>query len=140
LISASLLLVAALIDWVVPSRARLALWTAIVVAGVVPWDGWTDHSHWGRIQWDPLLRPFRLDDIFLNLVLYCPLGYFITRGRPRRRVWWAVLYGLLLSMATELTQVYSHSRFPSMTDVCTNTIGAWLGALAGQRWWRREDA
>jgi VanZ family protein len=32
-----------------------------------------------------------------------------------------------LSLVTEATQVYSHSRVPSMTDVVCNAAGAWVG-------------
>ena len=40
-----------------------------------------------------------------------------------------------LALTTEATQVFSHGRFPSMTDVVMNSIGAGLGAMgsAGRR-------
>ena len=40
----------------------------------------------------------------------------------------ATLAGLLLSVTCELYQVFSPVRFPSMTDVLMNTIGASAGA------------
>ena len=40
---------------------------------------------------------------------------------------------VLLSSATEWTQVYSHTRFPSTTDVSCNVIGAVLGRLVADR-------
>ena len=40
----------------------------------------------------------------------------------------AALAGLLLSVICELYQVFSPVRFPSMTDVLMNTIGALAGA------------
>jgi VanZ family protein len=44
----------------------------------------------------------------------------------------------ILSISTELTQIFSNSRFPSMTDVVCNAIGAFAGAyLAISR--RRKD-
>jgi glycopeptide antibiotics resistance protein len=40
----------------------------------------------------------------------------------------AALVGLLLSVTCELYQVFSPVRFPTMTDVLMNTIGALAGA------------
>ena len=34
----------------------------------------------------------------------------------------------LLSVSTEIVQGFSHNRIPSMTDVCSNIMGASLGA------------
>ena len=45
----------------------------------------------------------------------------------------ATLAGLLLSVTCELYQVFSPVRFPSMTDVLMNTIGAFVGAAMGSR-------
>lgn len=132
--SLALLLLSVLVGWFVPARVRLAFWTAVVIAGVVPWLSWVGHSHWDRVQWVPLVSPpIRVWDNVLNIILYLPLGFFFVRGGRGRRVGWAVLYGLLLSLATETTQVFGHGRFPSMTDVCTNVIGAWAGALVARR-------
>ena len=40
----------------------------------------------------------------------------------------AALVGLVLSVTCELYQVFSPVRFPTMTDVLMNTIGALAGA------------
>lgn len=115
---------------VVPRRARLAVWTVVVTAAVVPWWRWTDHAHWDRIEWIPFSSVYRPRDAVLNVLFYVPIGYFFVRMRPgrHRAVLWACTYGLLLSAATELTQVFSHGRFPGTTDLLTNTTGAAIGA------------
>ena len=116
----------------VPLRFRLALWIVIIIGGVVPWFSMTAHAHWPRIGWIPFeSAPVRLRDIVLNAALYVPLGWFSRRqGRTAfRHVLRVTLWALGLSTATEATQVYSHGRFPSMTDVVMNTLGASLGAM-----------
>jgi len=40
---------------------------------------------------------------------------------------WAILSASLLSVSTDIFQVFSHNRIPSMTDVCSNIMGASLG-------------
>lgn len=119
-----------LVAAVVPARSRLVVWTVVVVAAVVPWIGWTDHAHWDRIQWVPFSGVYRLRDVVLNVLFYVPIGVFYVQRRPgrARAVAEATLYGLALSALTEFSQVFSHGRFPSVTDLVTNVAGAWLGA------------
>jgi glycopeptide antibiotics resistance protein len=121
-----------LVGVVVPRRARLLVWTLVVIFGVVPWASWVGHSHWDRIEWVPFTGTFRLRDIVLNVLFYVPVGFFFVRDglwRWKGTLAGAVGYGLLLSLMTEFTQVFGHGRFPSMTDVLTNTSGALAGAL-----------
>jgi glycopeptide antibiotics resistance protein len=40
----------------------------------------------------------------------------------------AVAAAFLLSLAAESSQLLSRRRIPSVTDVVTNTAGAWIGA------------
>lgn len=128
-----------LVSWLavarlVPARWRLLTWMMVVVAVVVPWTSWVGHSHWGRVDWLPFSPPLRKRDIALNVLLYVPLGYFFVRdGRLGNRVGMAVALAFGLSLATEFTQVYSHGRFPALTDVVTNTAGAWIGAAIARR-------
>lgn len=116
---------------IVPRRLRLAIWTIVVIAGVVPWSSWVGHSHWDRIEWLPFSTTFRLRDATLNVLFYIPIGYFFV-CRPttsRAAILRACLYGFVLSVLTELSQVFGHGRFPGSTDVLTNTFGAWVGAV-----------
>lgn len=129
------ILVAALGALVAPRRYQLLLWIAVILAAVVPWTGFQPHSHWARVGWWPFLSPpVRLRDLVLNLLLYMPFGVFFVRQFPRRG--WAVVGALVagccLSLATEATQVYSHGRFPTMTDVVMNSAGALVGGVAAR--------
>jgi len=120
--------------------ARLAFvgWVTVIVLAVVPWSSWQDHSHWPRVGWIPFASPpIRARDIVVNTLLYVPFGLFCRRawGRPLALSWgWIAALAFLLSLATEATQIYSHGRFPSATDVTTNVAGALLGGWIARRW------
>ena len=113
----------------------LVVWVVLVlVLCSVPW--WVESPRWARVRWIPLLDVIRgpywvLRDAIVNFLLYMPLGVAYARLRAVagvRPMWEAALLGLSLSMTCELYQVFSPVRFPSMTDVLTNTIGAFSGA------------
>ena len=66
-----------------------------------------------------------------------PLGFAYARLRgvaKARLIYEAAVTGLFLSMACELYQVFSPVRYPSMTDVLLNIIGAFAGAAIAIRW------
>lgn len=67
-----------------------------------------------------------------NILLYVPFGFFaaMTIRAARSRLLLAVLLGLGLSTAIELTQFYDVDRITSLADVCLNTFGTLLGAVA----------
>lgn len=68
-----------------------------------------------------------LADLLLNIILFMPLGAALAlRGHSRRRI---TTLALLLSTAIEISQFFIPGRDPSVTDVLSNTCGAWLGAL-----------
>lgn len=120
----------------------LHVWTLIfvgwiLVIGVVcsfPW--WLESPQWGRVRWIPLLDVLRsprrlLRDTIANALLYMPLGFAYVRMRAVpgvRLISEAGFVGLLLSLTCEFYQVFSPVRFPTMTDVLMNTIGALAGA------------
>jgi glycopeptide antibiotics resistance protein len=117
------------------------VWTLILVGWILliivlcsfPW--WVESPRWGRVRWIPLLdvlrSQHRLRDAILNCFLYIPLGFAYARVRAVSNVKLigeAALVGLVLSVTCELYQVFSPVRFPTMTDVLMNTIGALAGA------------
>jgi glycopeptide antibiotics resistance protein len=109
----------------------------VIVALVLPWTSFQSHSHWPRIVWVPFASPppLTLPDVLANWLLYVPFGYFYAERRPglARVLTWCVIWAVVLSVLTELTQVYSHGRFPSSTDVLMNGLGAWAGAGLARR-------
>jgi len=111
------------------ARVAFALWVGVIIFVVVPWYRVQDHSHWAGVQWVPFLTPpIRLRDMIANTLFYIPFGYLGVRAIDRRVGRVVVLAGLL-SLLTEFSQVFSHGRFPSSTDLVCNTLGAWAGAL-----------
>ena len=119
-------------------RWPFVLWTVLIVLVVVPWVGYQNHSHWQRVGWIPFASAeVRLRDVAVNLSLYAPWGYFCARSVRvvARRLWIVVALAAALSITTETSQVYSHGRFPSATDVTCNVIGALAGAL-----WARKSS
>jgi glycopeptide antibiotics resistance protein len=82
--------------------------------------------------------PARLLDVAVNVLIYMPFGFAVARLRPRRTAWWVLGLALSLSLFTELTQVFSHGRYPSVRDVCVNVFGACLGAALERGVRRRQ--
>jgi glycopeptide antibiotics resistance protein len=99
-----------------------------------PWGDLQNHTHWSRVAWIPFVsRPVTPFDILQNLLLFAPFGCFVglsTIGSRRRGVLYAALLTTAIGFAGEASQLYSHSRFPSATDLTCNVVGAALAAAA----------
>lgn len=107
------------------SAAGPVLALSLIIFAVVPWYSLQDHSHWDKVEWLPFTNPVVLRDVVANVALFMPLGVAIgRRSRRARRVVNAAVIGAAVSALVELTQVYSHSRFPTATDVVSNAAGA----------------
>ncbi len=77
------------------------------------------------------LRPASRDDVVQNILLYIPLGFFAACAIERRTLAAIVggtLAGFALSLFVELAQFYDAGRFQELTDICSNSLGALLGA------------
>jgi VanZ family protein len=73
-------------------------------------------------------------DVLRNIVGFMPFGFIIcallSRSvRVARAVLYSTLLGALLSFSIELMQAYIPQRASGITDIMTNTLGAFLGAL-----------
>jgi VanZ family protein len=115
----------------VNSRLWLTIWISLIVVVVVPWGTFEWHAHWERMEWIPFVSPpVDLGDVLGNLLFYVPYGILIGKeaAETRRAILLAIGSATVLSLATEFTQIFSNSRFPSMTDVTCNVIGALIGA------------
>ena len=108
--------------------AGLVFSASLVLAAGYPWGDVVGHTHWAKVGWIPFFSwPIRELDIAANLLLCLPLGVFA--GLVFRRG--AVVAGamaLSLSLFVETLQLYSHSRFPSATDIVCNVAGAVVAA------------
>ena len=113
----------------------------IVYGSLYPWRFEYRHVHGGAVwfllsRWDTLTNGYLIRDIFVNLVLYCPLGLtaWFAWQRPNELAWAGiarvVALGFALSVCIELAQVFVPGRQASMVDVCCNCAGTLLGAGA----------
>lgn len=113
------------------SRLWLLIWIGLIIVVVLPWGTFEPHAHWERMEWIPFLsRPVDVGDVIGNLLFFVPYGILIRHDVPakRRAMLLAMGSAAVLSLAGEFIQVFSNSRFPSMTDVACNVIGACIGA------------
>ncbi|MGH7229329.1 MAG: VanZ family protein [Nitrospiraceae bacterium] len=130
-------------------RKLLILWILVVVVGTtLPWSGLQGlqgHSHWGNVRWIPFYAytssPRLILDITVNLLLFVPFGYLYVRSQvtiPSAIFLRVTLLAALLAAGVEFVQVFSHTRIPSMTDICTNVIGAAIGAAIARKGSKRR--
>lgn len=122
-------------------RVLGGVWTLVILSiTTMPWSNFKGHAHWGSVYWLPL-SDFRFTAAFVadlvgNFLLFIPFGFcfLAASSSPNsRRVTKVVLSALVLSLAVELFQSFGHGRIASMTDVCTNVVGALVGAKAALR-------
>ena len=76
-------------------------------------------------------------DLVLNVILFLPFGallflYRIKGVAASRSVFAPTLLGMIFSILIETTQCLLPTRTPSLVDICTNTLGALLGAIAAR--------
>lgn len=103
--------------------------TTPLLAADWPWRDWQDHPHWENVERIPfLVPPYRPLDVAANLLLGAPIG-LIAAKYFRRALLVAGTAALLAALLGEYSQIYSHSRTPSATDVASNLLGALTAAL-----------
>lgn len=120
-----------------PRTARLLLvaWTLLLVAILLPWTSYLDHPHWYKVAWIPFVSPpVRPHDVVLNVAAFLPLGWLCRRSFVSVVLASiaAVVLTLTLSLTAEYAQVFSHTRFPSTTDIVCNVIGTVAGLRLGR--------
>jgi glycopeptide antibiotics resistance protein len=121
---------------VMNSRTWLTIWICLIVLVVVPWRTLEAHAHWERMAWIPFVSPpVDVGDVLGNVAFYVPYGMLVAQEAADTPSPITIAAGsaVLLSLATEFTQIFSVTRFPSMTDVACNAIGAFVGAKWTQR-------
>ena len=127
-------------DYLRPHRravGRVALVVSLLAGLAVdyPWGDWVGHTHWAKVGWIPFYSwPVRPFDILQNLLLFSPVGVSSALAIRRRPVLVAALLTLPVAFAGEATQLYSHGRFPSATDLVNNVAGAALAAYVCARY------
>jgi len=94
-----------------------------------------------RLFWEPWLRgpaTWSISDLVSNVLLFIPIGVFLTAAFDVRRTTLAPLlsvgFACAFSIGAELCQAFIPYRTPSAVDVLAETIGAALGAAAWRLW------
>jgi glycopeptide antibiotics resistance protein len=119
-------------------RVALLIAWALAWAGFgIPWTGMTIHTHWGVIRWSMIPSRRTIDDAILNLLFYIPLGML---GRTFQRAGVIIAVGFACSITTELIQVFSHTRTPTLLDLVMNTGGTIVGVALQSRMGARSSA
>jgi VanZ family protein len=124
-----------------PSRnyAVLALiaTAAIVYGSLYPFELGIPATGPGAVKMllDSLGNPLHRGDFIANILFYMPFGFFGMLTFCRRlgfllSLLLVVAAGILLSLTMELTQYYDVGRDTEISDVCANTLGTTIGAVA----------
>ena len=104
----------------------------IVVVATYPWTDFRGYAHWDRVIWVPFQNVRHSLDALKNIALYVPFGFSCVQSQLHVRKGGVVkvaLLAALLSVSCEFYQLFCDSRFPSMSDVISNTVGGVIGAL-----------
>ena len=98
-----------------------------------PWRSFRPSPSLERVELIPFLDG-SLRTQFLNLLAFVPLGVIgIRLGWSPRTV---ALIGAGASALTEVLQLFSTRRHPSITDLILNTAGVLVGILIASTWER----
>lgn len=68
-------------------------------------------------------------EFLANVALFVPIGLLLPFAWSRLRLWHVVVIGVLLSGLIETVQGLMPSRFPTISDVIANTLGALIGGI-----------
>lgn len=109
-------------------KAAVVLWLLGWAVFGLPWTGFPTSPRASRVNLIPFRRStYRRRDLVLNFVYYVPLGII--------GAWLGWGSGAILAAATalsggtELIQIFSRDRYPSVTDVILNVCGATAGLV-----------
>ena len=111
------------------------------------------YTHWqnfsfGRARLDAIVwMPFAdlqsknyigaLDDVLERILMFVPIGVLVTVvGRPTTgwpRPLLAAMFGFGVAFVLEMGQVFLPERYPTMTDLFTGTLGAFVSAVVVQQ-------
>ena len=95
-----------------------------------------------QLRFEPPLSEYRsqrtyLENAIFNIAGFMPFGfalslYMASFSKIRRELFLIALAGMALSLVIEYSQSFQPTRYSGCTDLFTNTIGTWIGAVAGK--------
>ncbi|MDQ8020286.1 MAG: VanZ family protein [Moraxellaceae bacterium] len=123
-----------------PQALALAYALLTAYACLHPLSGWRS-SGVGPFDFLTALVPpyYTKRDLLFNVLGFVPLGFTAAAAlRPSLKAGWTVvvvsLLCALLSLSVETMQNYLPGRISSNLDLAMNSLGGFIGALAGARW------
>lgn len=72
---------------------------------------------------------YMLWEVLLNIILFIPIGIFISIIVDRIRWWQVLTYGGILSVFIEVSQFLFHNGLCETDDIINNTIGKFIGFI-----------
>ncbi len=117
------------------------VYVCLIAASGIYHTHFVAHGHWEFLKWIPPAEEiwtagFWLD-IAVNILLYVPFALLYLQRSPtvtRSLAVKVMLYGLCLSCAVELYQLYSHNRRAALSDIICNVSGTWIGVMLRRKW------
>ncbi len=114
----------------------------LLVGPLLPLSNFVGHPHWDLIRWIPFqdfsLSRNVLTDVIGNILWFMAFGYLLRYqlnedSTSLRTI--AVIIAITggISLSIEFFQVFCHSRFPAMTDVICDVLGAALGGYFAEK-------
>lgn len=74
-----------------------------------------------------------------NIALFVPFGVLLGVLAPRWPSWLVIASGFAMSATIECVQTMLPTRYPTVSDVIANTLGAAIGITVVHLWSRRRD-
>ncbi len=106
---------------------RPAFWPLRLFQGSIGGEPWSYYPVYiQQRHWNALWRDF-LWNYPGNIVGFLPLGGWLVWRNRRCPLWKTAAVGLALSVTIEVSQYVFSVGIASVSDLMTNTLGAWLG-------------
>jgi VanZ family protein len=107
----------------------------ITYVSLSPFTGWKEQGlFFSDVLTAPLAQTFTGFDFSLNILAYLPLGFLLAymmrghRSAPRV-LFLSTFSGLVMSLSMEYAQMYLPTRVSSNTDLISNVLGTFIGAI-----------
>lgn len=68
-----------------------------------------------------------LAQIFMNILLFIPIGFFAGGVLKKKHIWNAFVFGFILSLFIEVTQLITTRGVFNVDDIIHNTLGCVIG-------------
>lgn len=75
-------------------------------------------------------RKYLAGEILANTLMFVPAGAVLAWLLRKRKLWFPMLAGMLLSMSIEVVQLFSKRGYFEFDDIFFNTLGCVIGVFA----------